>query len=116
MSAEDEFVVTQERDPWVRTPIWLLTAVSPQAVVAYCHIANYVDLPDGARPSLARLAKDAKVSRATMKRAVAELETAGACKVEHRWAPDRRPLPSRYHLVVTEPGGRVKSDPRVMDE
>jgi hypothetical protein len=36
---DEEFEVTQEADPWVRTPNWLLTRVPPAAVVAYCHLA-----------------------------------------------------------------------------
>lgn len=98
--------VTQEVDPWVRAPVWILTRVSTTAVVIYCHLARYASLPDGARPPLDRLADESGFSRSTVKRAIAELVKAGAVNVEHRWAEDKQPLPSRYHLRVSDPTDR----------
>jgi hypothetical protein len=105
--------VTQEVDPWVRTPVWMLTRVSTTAVVIYCHLARYASLPDGARPPLDRLADESGFSRSTVKRAIAELSKAGAVTVEHRWAEDKQPLPSRYHLRISHPadGGGVTDEP-----
>jgi hypothetical protein len=117
VSDAEDFIVTVERDPWVRMPIWLLNRVSGSALRIYGHLANFANLPDGARPSLAELARTAEVSKATAKRGVDELVDAGAVKVEHRVRDDGSPLPSRYHLRVTDPsGGGVKSDPGVMDD
>lgn len=114
---DEEFPVTQEADPWVRAPVWMLTRVSASSMIIYLHLARYSGLPDGARPSLGRLAVESGYSRATVKRAIAELEDLGAVVVQHR-SKDGRSLPSRYHLRTTHPvtGGGVTHDPRVTSE
>jgi len=106
--------ITQDRDGWSRVPHWLLSAVKPQAVVVYAALAEYADLPDGARPRIRQVADRITVSEATVKRALRELASVGAVTVQHRQVEGQQ-IASRYHLHLVRraspEGGGVTNDP-----
>lgn len=112
MSAEtDEFEVSQEQDPWGRAPYWLMSKVQPSAFVTYVALSRYVGMRDGCRPSIAQLADDTTLSRATVKRCIAALVSVGAVKIEPRFLEGSR-LPNRYYLRTSEPTSpQVTGDP-----
>jgi hypothetical protein len=78
-SDDEEFEVTQEADPWVRTPNWLLTRVPPAAVVAYCHLAARSPVRHSTS-LVAQLSEWSGLSHATVKRSLSELERVGAVR------------------------------------
>jgi hypothetical protein len=100
------FEVSQEPDRWAKVPYWLLTAVSPNAVVVYAALGRYVNMPDGCRPSVDLLAADLDCSVRKVQRGIAELITAGAITVEDRFKANGQQDTSRYHLHVSGPHGR----------
>lgn len=92
--------VTSDRPPFACVPRELVESpeVSAQAVRVYALLTRYADLPNGAVPTLARLADTAGVTQQTVRRAVRELQAAGWVAVEHRAEPDRGQTSNRYHL------------------
>lgn len=102
------FKVSQEPDVWARVPYWLPTLVSPNAVVVYIGLCRYVNMPDGCRPGVERVAKELGCSVRKVQRGITELTEAGAIDVELRYKPNGQQDTSRYYLHVSAPRGRGK--------
>jgi hypothetical protein len=75
--------VTDAVVPYVIIPVWLLTAVSPRAVVVYGALGSYADnRTKEAWPSMATIGEAAGCSETIAREAIHELERVGAVKVE----------------------------------
>jgi len=93
------------------------SAVSDRAVRLFALLAKYAGLPDGARPSRAKLAERLRCSKWSVDRALAELIEAKFVQRTRRWDLDgevheggTRPpgalrLPSRYVVAGVHLGG-----------
>jgi hypothetical protein len=97
--------VTLERESWAKVPLWLLTAVSPTAVVVYGKLSSYAWMRDGARPAVQRLADELGLSARTVQRSLSELAENGALDITERFSEVGQQLPSRYHIRTTRREG-----------
>lgn len=92
-----------KREPFACVPRRLYAdpdqRVSPRALQVFAALTEWVDLPDGCRPSQQTIADRVGASRDTVTRALTELETVGAIIVTRRSDDFGRPLPSRYSLA-----------------
>lgn len=70
--------------PFSMIPMWIIDSVSPRAVVVYAVLRFRAGQKDAAFPSMETIGADARCSADVARRAVRELEAAGALVVEER--------------------------------
>lgn len=83
------------------TPI--CRVVGSTAACVFNELQSYASLPDGARPSIGRVATALGCSRSTVQRSIRRLVDAGYLTVENRYATEMGQLPSRYGFPSSDP-------------
>lgn len=86
----------------------------PTTVRVYAALHAFVELPDGARPTVQTIANMADVSPRTVNTAVKVLVTEGLLRVEVRHDRHGRPLPNRYVLLTIATHKASSLDPQIL--
>lgn len=101
--------VVDEIGPFAIVPLWVVQAVSGTALAVYCALGTFANSGGSCFPSKAKIAERAGVSQETVKRALRELEQAGAVTRQPRYV-DGRQTSNDYYLHRVQPGTGTGSD------
>lgn len=106
---------TSDREPFVAVPVWVMltTELTAEAKATYGFFAELVfrTRSDVVEMSLSQLCAALKISKPTLLKRVAELETVGAITVEREWSDQHnRKVINRYTVHQRPFGEDVDSD------
>ncbi|KTE92472.1 transcriptional regulator [Desulfitobacterium hafniense] len=75
-----------------------------RARAVYMYLHDRADKDGKCYPAIGTIAKELKLSRSTVKRAIADLEKSGRLRKEQRWRENGGKSSNLYYLVQTNSG------------
>lgn len=75
-----------------------------RARAVYMYLHDRSDKDGKCYPAIGTIAKELKLSRSTVKRAIADLEKSGRLRKEKRWRENGGKSSNLYHLMQTDLG------------
>ena len=75
-----------------------------RARTVYMYLHDRADKDGKCYPAIGTIAKELKLSRSTVKRAIADLEQSGRLRKEQRWRENGGKSSNLYYLVQTDLG------------
>ncbi|AGL02861.1 MULTISPECIES: helix-turn-helix domain-containing protein [Eubacteriales] len=75
-----------------------------RARAVYMYLHDRADKDGKCYPAIGTIAKELKLSRSTVKRAIADLEKSGRLRKEQRWRENGGKSSNLYYLVQTDSG------------
>lgn len=70
-----------------------------RAVAVYMYLRDRADKDDKCYPAIGTIARELKLSRSTVKRAIADLEKSGRLRKEQRWRENGGKSSSMYFVL-----------------